>query len=229
LTEKTHMAINNKLILIILIGLFLFLAVDAIADLSSEGAVQVARFSEMNLDGWENKSFEGETQYSIKREEQNSYLYASSMQSASALYKKIKVNIHETPYLNWRWRVDKALSELNEKDKSGDDYAARIYVVFKTGYTPLSAKALNYVWSSNDISDTHWPNAYTKKEIMIPLRSNQDKTHTWQHEKVNIKEDLMKYFNKMPKHIDGVAIMTDTDNSKGVAGASYGDIYFSSD
>jgi len=223
------MTVNNKLILNILIGLFSFLAADAIADSSREEDIPVARFSEMNLDGWENKLFEGETQYSIKSEEENSYLYASSMQSASALYKKIKVNIHNTPYLNWRWRVDKALSGLNEKDKSGDDYAARIYVVFKTGYTRLSAKALNYVWSSNGISDTYWPNAYTKKATMIPLRTNQDKTQTWKYEKVNIKEDLMKYFDKIPKHIDGIAIMTDTDNSKGVAGASYGDIYFSSD
>jgi hypothetical protein len=63
---------------------------------------------------------------------------------------------------------------------------------------------------------------------MIPLRSNRDETNIWQHEKVNIKEDLMQYFKKLPKHIDGIAIMTDTDNSKSVASASYGDIYFSS-
>ena len=223
------MTVNNKLILYILIGLFSSLAMNATAELLSKKDIPVARFSEMNLDGWEKKLFDGETQYSIKSEEEYSYLYASSMQSASALYKKIKVNIHETPYLNWRWRIDKALSKLDEKDRHGDDYAARVYVVFKTGYTPLSAKALNYVWSSNDVSNTYWPNAYTKKAIMIPLRSNQDKTHTWQYEKVNIKDDLMKYFDKTPKHVDGVAIMTDTDNSKGFAGASYGDIYFSSD
>jgi len=218
--KKIYMATLKKYILALLIALFTLLAVDAIADISSEGTIQIAQFSEMNLDDWENKSFKGETQYSIQSEEQNSYLHAESMQSASALYKKIKVNIHETSFLNWSWRVDKALPKLNEKDKSGDDYAARIYVVFKTGYTPLSAKALNYVWSSNDVSDTHWPNAYTKKAIMIPLRSNQDEAGTWQHEKINIKEDLMQY-------IDGVAIMTDADNSQGTASASYGDIYFS--
>lgn len=226
--KRIYMTILKKYILALLIALFTLLTVDAIADLSSEGTIQIAQFSEMNLDDWENKSFEGKTQYSIKSEEQNFYLHAESMQSASALYKKIKVNIHETPFLNWSWRVDKALPELNEKDKSGDDYAARIYVVFKTGYTPLSSKALNYVWSSNDLSDSHWPNAFTEKAIMIPLRSNRDETNIWQHEKVNIKEDLMQYFKKLPKHIDGIAIMTDTDNSKSVASASYGDIYFSS-
>ena len=223
------MITTNKPISIILITLCSLLAVDAIADILSESTVEIARFSEMELSDWENKSFEGETQYSIKDEKQKFYLQAESNQSASALYKKIKVNVNETPYLNWSWRVDQALPKLNEKAKNGDDYAARIYVVFKTGYTPLSAKALNYVWSSNDKPDTHWPNAYTEKAIMIPLRSNQDEAQNWQHEKVNIKEDLMKHFGKTPKHIDGIAIMTDTDNSKGTASASYGDIYFTSD
>lgn len=222
------MITTNKNILAILMALCFSFPVDAISDTLSESTIEIARFSEMDLNNWENKSFEGETQYSIKDEKQKFYLHAESKQSASALYKKIKVNVNETPYLNWSWRIDQALSKLNEKTKNGDDYAARIYVVFKTGYTPLSAKALNYVWSSNDKPDTHWPNAYTKKAIMIPLRSNQDETHYWKHEKVNIKKDLMKYFNKAPKYIDGIAIMTDTDNSKGTASASYGDIYFTS-
>jgi hypothetical protein len=221
------MITTNKHIFIKLIALCSLLAMDAIADILSESTVQIARFSEMDLSDWENKSFEGETQYSIKGEEQKFYLQAESKQSASALYKKIKVNVNETPYLNWSWRVNQALPKLNEKAKIGDDYAARIYVVFKTGFTPLSAKALNYVWSSNDAPDTHWPNAYSEKAIMIPLRSSKDEAGSWQHEKINIKEDLIRYFDKVPKYINGVAIMTDTDNSNGTSSASYGDIYFS--
>jgi hypothetical protein len=218
----------NSLILSVYIGLITLLAVNVLAN-QDPIIVGIARFSMMELDGWENKSFQGETNYSIQNDEQTPYLQAVSKHSASALYKKIKVDIDNTPYLNWSWRVDHALPQLNEKAKSGDDYAARIYVVFKTGFTPLSAKALNYIWSSNAITNTHWPNAFTEKAIMIPLRSNQDETGRWQTEKVNIKEDLMKYFGKIPQYIDGVALMTDTDNSKGNASASYGDIYFSAD
>lgn len=210
-------------------ALALYMTMSAVTQAFADNEVVIAQFSTMNLDGWENKSFDGETLYTIKSEKQKSFLQAESSQSASALYNKVKVNINETPYLNWSWRIDQALPKLNEKEKSGDDYAARLYVVFKTGFTPLSAKALNYVWSSNSLTDTYWPNAYTAKAIMIPLRTNQDKEHIWQHEKVDIKKDLMKYFGNAPKYIDGVAIMTDTDNSKGNASASYGDIYFSSD
>ena len=218
--------IHNSL-LSVLIALSTLLTINVFANVLDENTIQVGRFSMMELDGWKNKSFEGKTKYSIKNDNNTSYLEAKSMHSASALYKKIKINIHETPYLNWSWRVDKALQSLNEKEKSGDDYAARIYVVFKTGFTPLSARALNYVWSSNNDANTSWPNAFTEKAIMIPLRTNKDGINIWKHEKVNVKQDLLQHFNKSQKYIDGIAIMTDTDNSKGSAIAHYGDIYFS--
>ena len=217
----------TKIILASLLLTLLSVNIESHSKELTDGSINVALFSEMEMRGWENKSFEGETQYEIKQENQNYFLHAASMQSASALYKKMKINIEDTPYLNWSWRVDQDLPELDEKTKTGDDYAARIYVVFKTGFTPLSAKALNYVWSSNHTIDTHWPNAYTEKAIMIPLRCKLDEAGTWYHEKVNIKEDLLKHFDKTPKFIDGIAIMTDTDNSKGKASASYGDINFS--
>ncbi len=219
----------NKLILTFVISTFLLAVAKSFANSFTPSMVRIAHFSKMDLDGWKNKSFQGKTKYSIVNEDQNYFLQAKSTQSASALYKKVKVDIHETPYLNWSWRIDQALPQLNEKEKSGDDYAARVYVVFKTGFSPLSARALNYVWSSNTSSNTTWPNAFTEKAIMIPLRSSQDQTHTWQHEKVDVKKDLLQHFNKLPKYISGVAIMTDADNSKGSASASYGDIYFSSE
>lgn len=218
----------TKLILIPIASLLSTFVVESFAGPNKLDVIDVALFSAMDLDGWENKSFDGHTEYSLAEEGQQSYLKAKSIQSASALYKKIKVDVQETPYLNWSWRVDQPLPPLNEMEKSGDDYAARIYVVFKTGLTPFSARALNYVWSSNASTGTTWPNAFTEKAIMIPIRSSKDEPHAWHQEKINVKEDLLKHFEKLPKYINGVAIMTDTDNSEGTSSASYGDIYFSS-
>ncbi len=215
------------IILLAAISLWSILIVDSVAKLLDTGIIKVALFSANDLEGWKSKSFHGETKYNFITENDKSYLQAYSMQSASALYKKIKIDIRSTPYLNWSWRVDQPLPPLQEMEKNGDDYAARVYIVFKTGLTPLSARALNYVWSSNDTVGKFWPNAFTEQAIMIPLRSKQDAPHTWQYEKVNIKEDLLRYFDSLPKYIVGVAIMTDTDNSNNSAIASYGDIYFS--
>ena len=215
-------------IITLIASVSLYFSASSFASEPDSQKILIADFSHSNLDGWKNKSFDGETSYAFTQENQTTFLQADSKQTASALYKKIKININETPFLNWSWRVDQALPNLDEQSKSGDDYAARVYVVFKTGLMPLSAKALNYVWSSRGAINTHWPNPHTGKAIMIPLRCNIDENGIWHHEKINIKDDLLKHFKKIPKTIDGIAIMTDTDNSKNNATASYGDIYFTS-
>jgi hypothetical protein len=193
---------------------------------SNVNKVVVSDFSQMGLSGWDVKSFDGKTDYELVGEVGSEYLRASADASASALFKKIKINLNDTPYLNWSWRVDQALMPINELTKQGDDYAARIYVIVKRGLSPWKTNALNYVWSSNAMPLDSWPNAYTDKAIMIPLRDQLD-DNVWVFEKVNIKDDFKKYFGIDVEKVDAVAIMTDTDNSRSQAVASYGDIFFS--
>jgi hypothetical protein len=196
---------------------------------SQENIINVGEFSSMNISGWHQKSFSGETLYEIESQYGLKYLYASADKSASALYKKVNIDLEKTPYLNWSWRVDKPLPELNEQTKSGDDYSARIYVIVKRGFAPWKTNALNYVWSSNKAPKQSWPNAFTDKAIMIPLRTSLDANQEWMSEKTNVKEDFKQYFGVEIEAIDGIAIMVDADNSGLQAAASYGDIFFSSD
>ena len=157
--------------------------------------------------------------------DQSGYLQADADAAASALLKKIQVDLNQTPYLNWSWRIEKAIDAVDEQTKKGDDYAARVYVIVKRGLTPWKVNALNYVWSSHVQPPEYWPNAYTNKAIMVPLR-NQNDNSEWKSEKVNVKQDFKKYFGIDVDRIDAVAIMTDTDNSQLHAIASYGDIFF---
>jgi hypothetical protein len=48
----------------------------------------------------------------------------------------------------------------------------------------------------------------------------------WVDEERNIYEDYKKAFGEEPPMINGVAIMSDTDNTKEQATAYYGDIVF---
>lgn len=211
--------------------LFIFaLWFGALSVYSAVNKVAVGEFSQRNLSGWHEKIFSGETNYQLSDRDLNNnestYLRANANATASALLKKVQIDLDNTPFLNWSWRIDKAITSVDEQTKQGDDYAARIYVIVKRGIAPWKANALNYVWSSNPQPPDFWPNAYTEKAVMIPLRNQHDSTE-WKVEKVNVKQDFQKYFGLNVDHIDAVAIMTDTDNSQLHAIASYGDIYFS--
>lgn len=194
----------------------------------AQGNVPVGEFSKGQLAGWEPKAFSGKTQYQLVKEGNNTILKATSNSSASGLGRKMRIDLTKTPVLNWMWRVDNKLEGLDEQSKPGDDYAARIYVVLDGGLLVWNTKALNYVWSSNQSRGATWGNAFVPKNAkMLAVRGQQDNVGSWVREKRNVRADFKRIYGQDITHIDGVALMTDTDNSKGQASAAYGDIFFS--
>jgi len=170
--------------------------------------IVIGNFSSGQLDGWEVKVFADETRYHLVQLENETVLKAKSHDSASGLVKKVTVDLHKYPYLNWRWRIENRLRELDEKHKSGDDYSARIYIIVSGGYSPWNTKALNYVWSNNSQKGESWPNAFAKKNaIMLAVRSAEDEISTWYNEKRNVYEDFKHLFGANVRHIDAVALM----------------------
>jgi DUF3047 family protein len=197
--------------------------------LSAEEMVPVGLFSKGELEGWQNKSFEGETDYHLVTMGGLKVIKAVSSQTSSGFYKEVEIDLVKTPYLNWSWMTESLLLGNDEKKKSGDDYVARIYVVAKTGPFFFNLKALNYVWSSHNPEGSDWANAFTSKAWIVTIRSGGEKTGQWIHEKRDVRKDFSKYFDMDIDSINAVAIMTDTDNSGQQATAFYGDIYFSAD
>jgi len=189
--------------------------------------MDIGTFSSGSLDGWQTKSFVGETEYTIVEEEGRPVLLANSVGSASVLGRKIKIDLTKTPYVNWSWKVERGLPKVDETTKSGDDFAARLYFVKSGGFAIWNTKALNYVWASSQLRDTSWPNAFEpSNSIMHAVRGSWDPIGEWRHEKRNVREDFKKSFGKDIKSVNGVAIMTDTDNTGLRARAVYGDIFF---
>jgi hypothetical protein len=156
-------------------------------------------------------------------------LKAVSRQSASGLIKKIRVDLEKYPYLNWRWRIENRLTgTFDEKQKPGDDYAARIYVVVSGGIAIWNTRALNYVWAKNSPKGDVWPNAFAgSNAMMTALRSSDAPVSVWHSEKRNIREDFKTLFGKEVRFIDAVVLMSDTDNTQKEVTAHYGDIFFS--
>ena len=118
---------------------------------------------------------------------------------------------------------------IKENTKKGHDFAARVFVIKKTGATLLSNRAINYVFSSNNSINQNWPSPYTKKSIDYVLSSTKNNLNEWVTVKANVKKHFKKFHDLDVNELTGVAIMTDTDNSKLKAISYYQNIYFSSE
>lgn len=192
--------------------------------------VNVFDFTKEELQTLEVRKVRGadnKTEYIAGSNENGNYLKAVADNAASGLGKEIKVNLNKTPFINITWKVEKDLNGIIENSKKGHDYAARVFVIKKTGATPLSNRAINYVFSSNEDIGKNWPSPYTKKSIDNVLSTTKNNINEWVTVKANVKEDFKKFHNLDVDELDGVAIMADTDNSKMKSISYYQNIYFS--
>ena len=171
----------------------------------------------------------GETEYSIGSNENGQFLRAEAKGTASGLGQEVKIDLNKTPFINITWKIEKDLKGIDEKSKKGHDYAARVFVIKKTGLTALSNKAVNYVFSSNNSVNESWRSPYTKSSIDYVLSTTRDNINEWVTVKANVKEHFKKLHDLNVEELTGVAIMTDTDQTKIKAISYYQNIFFSSE
>ena len=194
--------------------------------------VKVFEFTEKELSALEIRKVRGadnNTSYTVGSNENGNFLKAVADNAASGLGKEIKIDLNKTPFINITWKIEKDLRGIKENTKKGHDYAARVFAIKKTGATPLSNRAINYVFSSNSDVGENRPSPYTKKSIDNVLATTKDNLNEWVTVKANVKEDFKKFHDLNVNELDGLAIMADTDNSKMKSIAYFQDIYFSAD
>jgi hypothetical protein len=194
--------------------------------------VKVFDFTEIELSELQVRKVRGadnKTLYSIGSNENGNFLKSVANNAASGLGKEIKIDLNKTPFINITWKIEKDLAGIKENTKKGHDYAARVFVIKKTGATPLSNRAINYVFSSNSEIGLNWPSPYTKKSVDNVLSSTKNNLNEWITVKANVKEDFRRFHNLDVNELDGLAIMSDTDNSKMKSVAYFQNIYFSAD
>ena len=221
---------------------------------SAQGPVllEVGTFSAATVgvtlpEGWKPLTFkkvERQTYYEVVKDGSASVVKAISEASASGLTKAVTIDPHEYPIVRWRWKVENLLQKSNVNRKDGDDYPARLYITFayepdkvsfgrklkyKAGraiFGDIPIGALNYIWDSKSPIGTVVDNVFTDFAKMIVVQSGAQRIGTWVEEERNVYEDYKLAFGEEPPTISGVAIMSDTDNTKERAVAYYGDIVF---
>ena len=217
-----NMKIIAKILIIIII----------ISGPSFADKVNIFKFTETELSELEVRKVRGadnKTEYSVGSNNNGNFLKAVADNAASGLGKKVKIDLNKTPIINITWKVEKDLAGIKENTKKGHDFAARVFVIKKTGATPLSNRAINYVFSSNNKVGFNSPSPYTKKSIDNVLATTEENLNKWVTVKANVKEDFKRFHNLDVDQLDGLAIMSDTDNSKMKTVTYYQNIYFSAD
>ncbi len=184
----------------------------------------LGRFSAGDTEGWEFRHFEGETRYRIVETGGLKALEAESDAAASSFYLEREIDLAERPVLEWRWRIEAPLAVADERAKSGDDFAARIYAVAPGEGMFGLPFAICYVWAARAPVGADWPNPFTSRVRMVAVESGPDRAGAWRGYRRNLREDFRRLFGREVDRLEGVAVMTDADNSGQRARAWYGDI-----
>ena len=195
---------------------------------SKSETLKVFEFTNEEFDQLKKRKVKGETTWTLGSNESGNFIKAEAEGVGSGLGKEVLINLNKTPIINITWKIEKDLSGINENSKKGHDFAARVFVVKKTGSTALSNRAVNYVFSSNNEIGKYWRSPYTKKSIDYVLSTTKQNLNEWVTVKANVKEHFKLLHDLDVNELNGVAIMTDTDNSKLKAISYYQNIYFSS-
>ena len=188
----------------------------------------VGHFSVEGLNGWQEKIFKGTTEYSLIKENDTIVVQAISRAAASGLVREFSFDPRSYRYLRWSWKIDHTLAEGDETTKGGDDYAARIYIIFSGKYF-WQTRAINYIWANHLKKGEHIANAYSSRAMMVAVESGPEDSGRWLHEKRDIYNDYKMLFGSEPGEASAIAIMTDTDDTGARTAAWYGDITLSTD
>ena len=172
---------------------------------------------------WVSKSFKGKTEYTWVEEDGKPSIKATSSNAASGLIYNIEYDPQKYPYVTWSWKADKIIASGDATNKSGDDYSARIYVVFPSFFF-WKSKIINYIWANKLPRNQGIPSSFTSNSIMISVESGPANTGKWITETRNVYEDYIRFFGKKPPSVGAIAIMTDTDNTGESTSANYGPI-----
>ena len=212
--------------------IYFFISILLLFNFSYAENVKIFEFTEKELLELKVRKVRGadnQTIYTVGSNENGNFYKAVADNAASGLGKEIKIDLNKTPFINITWKIEQDLKGIKEDTKKGHDFAARVFAVKKTGATPLSNRAINYVFSSNSEVGKNSPSPYTKKSIDNVLATTKEYINKWVTVKANVKSDFKKFHDLDVNEIDGIAIMTDTDNSKLKAVSFYQNIFFSSE
>jgi len=171
-------------------------------------------------DGWKDRWQERRlarraTKYSVEADGGQPVLVAESRGAASGLWRPAPLDSPRSGRLTWRWNVERVIpGNEREREKRGDDFAARVFVVFGGEFPSRSNKALCYVWAASEPIGSVYPSPYAANVAMVVVASGDSGAGAWHSVERDIIADYRAFFGHDPDELSGVALMVDTDNTR---------------
>jgi len=209
-------------------GLVVVTALGITVGLAGEPPVEILEIPPEEIVRWDEHSFNGSTVYDLVEVDGRKAVHAICEDgTASGLFYRGGIDLTETPILEWSWRVDDTLEDVDETHRQGDDFAARIYLVEDRRLLPWRARALNYVWANEKPRGSEWVNPHTSRVRMVAVRSGPpEEPGTWRTERRNVRLDFRELHDRNVSHLQAVAIMTDCDDTGERLEGWYGSLRF---
>lgn len=152
-------------------------------------------------------------------------LEGQSEKAASGLWNMLSFHATGSVELSWRWKVEGALTHhRQERKKEGDDFAARLFVVFEPALVDWKTRALCYVWAADEPPGSRFLSPRSKSVGTIVVESGNERARQWVQEKRDLLADYRDFFRSEPEMISALAIMVDTDDTLTRATAWFDDI-----
>jgi DUF3047 family protein len=177
--------------------------------------------------GWTAKEFVGQASVELVRDEARLALRLRSERSSFALYRDVVVDLNEFPFLSWWWKVVRLPAEGDVRDRAVDDQAAQVYVIFPRWPAPLrTSDVIGYVWDSRAPVGTQVTSTQASNVKIIVVESGRAQADTWRGEQRDVAQDYARLFGRPAPRVGQVAVMIDTNDTRGVAETLVGDLIF---
>ncbi len=198
------------------------------ADLYSQKPrrVESAGFGDDWSERWQEAQLASRSnRFTVVEDDGGPVLRAESERSASALWYRLEIPPADGSAVSWRWKVEAIpSSDSDEREKRGDDYAARFFVIFDAEPFSREARAVCYVWAASEPVGSTYRNPYFSDVVTVVLQSGDARAGEWVLEERDFVSDYREAFGESPESVSAVAVMVDTDNTRTAATAWFGDI-----
>ena len=179
--------------------------------------------------GWKGQNW-GSPKYdfTVVADDGRKALHMRSANEGSTISKEVKgrVNLVETPILEWTWRALVLPRGGNSCKKATDDQGAQIYVAWPRFPEAVRSRIIGYVWDTTAPAGTICKSEKTGTVTYVIVRSGPADLGKWLTERRNVAEDFRRIYNDDADPPAAVSVAIDSNDTNSTAESFMGTILF---